>query len=261
MLSIAVFISLAATSSGQEMSEEEVAVIQEEESKNLEFQMQLEEIENDRLDSDRIKEQEAIVEAKAIEIAAKAEAERIAEEERLAEEKRLAEEASAKKVAEKKASQSTQTVAKKSENASAPAVKTATKSSAKAPTSAPAKAPVTNQTSGFNFNGHHFPLGSFSGGGRVPQETNRVYQWTDKPDHFLVERISPAGRVITGVGIGTKVVINGTTYTVTNMERNIPNDAAAVDYLYKHNAAITFQTCETTRGANGKSHVRFWYAR
>lgn len=266
LLSVGVFVSLGATSSGQEMSEQELAVIQEEENKKLGFQMQLEEIENERLDLERIKEQEAIVEAKAVEIAEKAEAERLAEEKRLAEEERLAEEKrlaeeSAKQAAQQKVSQSTQQVAKTTGNTSSPAVKTATKTSSPAPTATPAPAPVVNQTSGFNFNGHHFPLGSFSGGGRVPQETNRVYQWTDKPDHFLVERISPAGRVITGVGIGTKVVINGTSYTVTNMERNIPNNAAAVDYLYKHNAAITFQTCETTMGANGKSHVRFWYAR
>lgn len=77
----------------------------------------------------------------------------------------------------------------------------------------------------------------------------------------MIERVSPAGRLITSVVIGTEAVINETSYTVTNMERNIPNNADAVDYLYKHNATITFQTCEATIGANGKSHVRFWYAR
>lgn len=117
------------------------------------------------------------------------------------------------------------------------------------------------RTDGFNFHGHHFPLANFTGGGKVPQETNNVFQWTDKPDHFLIERISPAGRAIMYVNVGSLVIINGSSYTVTNIERNIPNNEAAVDYLYKHNADITFQTCESTRGPNGRSNVRFWYAR
>lgn len=46
-LAISVFISIGATSSGQEMSVEETAAIQEEKNKKLSFQMKLEEIEKE----------------------------------------------------------------------------------------------------------------------------------------------------------------------------------------------------------------------
>lgn len=262
-----------------EANEQKVEKVQE--KRNLSFQLQLEEIENERIALDMLSEQEAIRVAKAKEIEVKAEADRLAEKERLAEEKELAKEkqlaeeveiaeaekqrlvyeSSVKEKVDKKDTQRTTTTTS-SRKAPTGVTKANPNTVAQVPTSASKESkPIVNQTSGFNFNGHHFPLGSFSGGGRVPQETNRVYQWTDKPDHFLIERISPAGRAITSVDIGTEVVINGSTYTVTNMERDIPNNDAAVAYLYKHNAAITFQTCETNKGANGKSHVRFWYAR
>lgn len=272
ILIISFIVLVGATKSKQEVRSEtnkqEIEFAQEKKNKRLAFQMCLEEIERKRKKLDKQKVQENIVKANVLEIQAKADEKRLAEEPKAkAEEKHSSEENRLKEVEEKKTAQPTN-VAKVSEEKSSTAVTTTTKNvskaSAKESAKEPAKktsTPVVNQTSGFNFNGYHFPLGSFSGGGSVPQETNRVYQWTDKPDHFLIERISPAGRAITSVGIGTKIVINGTTYTVTNMERNIPNNADAVDYLYKHNATITFQTCETTRGANGKSHVRFWYAR
>lgn len=237
--------------------------VEKENTRSAQFQAQLIAMEEERLLADYVKEQEKII--------ARKQKERLAAEQKLIEEERLAEEA---RLATEQNTQTNQVAvvtnsSEQTQPATAKEVQSATQTGANKSTqtsSAPASTPQaptsqSTRTDGFNFNGHHFALGSFTGGGSVPQETNYVYQWTDKPDHFLIERISPAGRVITGVEIGTKVVINGTTYTVTNMERNIPNDEAAVDYLYKHNASITFQTCETTKGANGRSHVRFWYAR
>lgn len=264
-----------------EANREDIQRDQKKENKRLIFQLQLEEIENERIALDMLSEQKAIQVAKAIELETKAEAEKLVEKERLAQEKRLVREEQWAKTLEKEEVENkrlvhdssveeevdkhgTQTNIVTTTSGSIPTItaKPDTNTVAQTPTSTPKENnPVAHQTSGFNFNGHHFPLDSFSGGGKVPQETNKVYQWTDKPDHFLIERLSPAGRAITSVGIGTKIVINGSTYTVTNIEQNIPNNDAAVDYLYKHHATITFQTCETTRGANGKSHVRFWYAK
>lgn len=245
----------------EELTEE--YVVEKENTRRAQFQAQLMTIEEERLLANYVKEQEKML--------ARKQKERLAAEQQLVEEERLAEEA--RLAAEQNTqtnqvavvtntSDQTQPATAKEEQAaphSGANKKTQTSSAPSPTTNAPTS--QSTRTDGFNFNGHHFALGSFTGGGNVPQETNYIYQWTDKPDHFLIERVSPAGRVITGVGIGTEVVINGTTYTVTNMERNIPNDDAAVDYLYKHSASITFQTCETTKGANGRWHLRFWYAR
>lgn len=122
---------------------------------------------------------------------------------------------------------------------------------------APAK---SERTDGFNFKGHHFSLANFSGSGFVPQETNNVYRWTDLPTHYLVEKVSPAGRVIRQVGVGDTVVVDGQSYTVTHIESGIPNDSEAGRKLFKHDAAITIQTCDNTKGPNGKSDVTYWWA-
>lgn len=115
-------------------------------------------------------------------------------------------------------------------------------------------------TDGFNFHGNHFPLKSFSGSGKVPAETPYVFQWTTLNTHYLIERISPAGRVIQNVGIGDTIVVNNQTYTVTHIERNVPNDDNAYSVLTGRDAAITFQTCELGRGSNGRSLLTIWYA-
>ena len=91
--------------------------------------------------------------------------------------------------------------------------------------------PVTqvpvSRTDGFNFKGHHFDLSSFSGLGAVPQWTPYIYQWTDDPSHYLIEKASNAGNAIWSVGIGDQVVINGQTYTVFNQMSNVVNDDSA----------------------------------
>ncbi|MFC4711105.1 hypothetical protein ACWOEJ_09680 [Enterococcus eurekensis] len=88
------------------------------------------------------------------------------------------------------------------------------------------QAPVS-RTDGFNFKGHHFDLSSFSGLGMVPQWTSYIYQWTDDPSHYLIEKASNAGNAIWSVGIGDQVVINGQTYTVFNQMSNVVNDDSA----------------------------------
>lgn len=116
------------------------------------------------------------------------------------------------------------------------------------------------RTDGFNFHGHHFPLSSFSGGGSVPQNTPYIYRWNDLPSHYLIERISPAGRVINSVNVGDKVAVDNQSYTVTHILRNVENDYYAVDNLFKHPSKITFQTCQAARGKNGKALITFWFA-
>lgn len=122
------------------------------------------------------------------------------------------------------------------------------------------KSTTTNQTNGFNFKGHHFSLANFSGSGYVPKETNNVYRWTDRPSHYLIERISPAGRVIRQVGIGDKVIINGESYTVHTIKSGVPNDNNAYNVLTSVSASISFQTCDTTKGPNGNSDLTIWWA-
>ena len=59
-----------------------------------------------------------------------------------------------------------------------------------APTQA-APAPQVD-TSGFNFNGHHYPIAWFSGLGYVPADGN-IYRWSELPNHYLIERAGMAG--------------------------------------------------------------------
>lgn len=116
------------------------------------------------------------------------------------------------------------------------------------------------RTDGFNFNGHHFPLSTFTGAGQVPLHTPYVFQWSNRPSHYLIERVSPAGNVITGVNIGTKITVNGNEYTVTNVERNVKNTDTASLILDKHPSTITFQTCQTNRDSNNRAYLTIWYA-
>lgn len=122
------------------------------------------------------------------------------------------------------------------------------------PTPAPAPAP---RTDGFNFKGYHFDLSSFSGVGSVPQWTPYVYQWTDDPSHYLFEKASSAGGAVWNIGVGDTVVINGQTYTVFNVMRNVPNNDSAYGVLKSQGATVTWQTCEL---ASANSDLAIWFA-
>lgn len=126
--------------------------------------------------------------------------------------------------------------------------------------SAPAVAPVQNRTDGFNFRGHHFPLSTFSGSGAVPLETPYVYQWTDYPKHYLVERVSPPGRVIQQLQVGDTVTINGSVYTVHHIARGVDPDVDAHGAIFNSTSAISIQTCELGKGINGKSLLTLFFA-
>lgn len=113
------------------------------------------------------------------------------------------------------------------------------------------------RTDGFNFNGQHFELSSFSGLGRVPQWTPYIYQWVDDPSHYLIEKASDAGNAIWSIGIGDQVTINGQTYTVFNMMSNVTNDDYAYGILKSQGATVTWQTCDFS---DPNSTLTIWFA-
>lgn len=124
--------------------------------------------------------------------------------------------------------------------------KTPTESTPTPEPAAPAPAPTPARTDGFNFNGYHFGLGSFSGSGVVPADS-LVYQWADFPRHYLFERAGAAGMPVWELGIGSQVVVNGRTYTVYNMASGVSRDAGLgfLESGYRDAGAISWQTCES----------------
>ena len=114
-------------------------------------------------------------------------------------------------------------------------------------------------TSGFNFNGHHYPIAWFSGSGYVPADGN-IYRWSEMPNHYLIERAGMAGGTIRELGVGSKITIDGQTYTVFKVLSGIANDENAFNLLTSQGAAITFQSCDATYGANGLANLTIWFA-
>lgn len=121
-------------------------------------------------------------------------------------------------------------------------------------------APVSQaRTDGFNFNGYHFGLQWFSGSGLVPADSY-VYRWTIDPSHYLIEMMGVAGGVIRQLGVGSQVTIDGQNYTIFRVDSGIANDDYAYYNMKDVGAAITLQTCDIQKGANGKHNLTIWYA-
>lgn len=80
------------------------------------------------------------------------------------------------------------------------------------------------RTDGFNFKGNHFDVQSFSGLGAVPQWTPYIYQWSEDPSHYLVEKASSAGSAIWQLGVSDTIQLDGQTYTIFHVMRHVPND-------------------------------------
>lgn len=114
-------------------------------------------------------------------------------------------------------------------------------------------------TSGFNFNGHHYPIAWFSGSGYVPADGN-IYRWSEMPNHYLIERAGMAGGTIRELGVGSKITIDGQTYTVFKVLSGVANDENAFNLLTSQGAAVTFQSCDATYGANGLANLTIWFA-
>lgn len=193
-------------------------------------------------------------------------------EEKKAEEDRLAAEKQAKAKAEEKLKQEEN--AKKAEleqeqqriseqNQSQPTAKTnanqniTTNSVEAAPTKESPVQPIA-RTDGFNFNGNHYDIGSFSGTGQVPA-SSLVYQWADYTSHLhiLVERLSVPGGTIRQLTIGSKLTINGNTYTIFNERNGVVNNSDAYASLSNGNPAVTIQVCDS---ADPHSTLTIWYA-
>lgn len=133
--------------------------------------------------------------------------------------------------------------------------------SAPAQQSTPAQTTPAPQvdTSGFNFNDHHYPIAWFSGSGYVPADGN-IYRWSEMPNHYLIERAGMAGGTIRELGVGSKITIDGQTYTVFKVLSGVANDENAFNLLTSQGAAITFQSCDATYGANGLANLTIWFA-
>lgn len=184
--------------------------------------------------------------------------------------------AEVKKPAPKKASVKKETPKQKAEvKKSVPAPKAQPKS-VPAPKATPApkpqyKAPAPKpqprpqykapkpRTDGFNMFGRHFGLATFYGTGMVPANNN-VYEWAGHPGYYLVERTGNAGPVVTSLGYGSTVVVNGRTYRVSEIMYNVPNDSRgagrALNLRARHN--IVIQTCNGNIGASGRSDLTIW---
>ncbi|CAI3456312.1 hypothetical protein [Enterococcus cecorum] len=133
--------------------------------------------------------------------------------------------------------------------------------SAPAQQSTPAQTTPAPQvdTSGFNFNDHHYPIAWFSGSGYVPADGN-IYRWSEMPNHYLIERAGMAGGTIRELGVGSKITIDGQTYTVFKVLSGVANDENAFNLLTSQGAAVTFQSCDATYGANGLANLTIWFA-
>ena len=114
------------------------------------------------------------------------------------------------------------------------------------------------RTDGFNFKGNHFDVQSFSGLGAVPQWTPYIYQWSEDPSHYLVEKASSAGSAIWQLGVGDTIQLDGQRYTIFHVMRHVPNDDSAYPTLKSQGATVTWQTCES---ASANSDLAIWFAR
>lgn len=119
------------------------------------------------------------------------------------------------------------------------------------------------RTDGFNFNGHHYDIGTFSGTGHVPA-SSLVYQWADYTAHLhiLVERFSIPGGKIRELAVGSKLTINGHTYTIFNERNGVANNSDAYASLSNGNPAVTIQVCDPNPNPSPNSHstLTIWYA-
>lgn len=203
-----------------------------------------------KVEAERLAKKKA-EEEEAARLAAEKETARLAEETRLAEEARLAEEERLAVIEEEEiVYQATQVVQEEVAYSDTPEADVYEE---------PVQEVAPARTDGFNFNGYHYDIASFSGSGFVPQWTPYIYQWTSKPNHYLVEMLSDAGSAIRSLGMGGVVVLNGQSYIVTNMISGLENDLNTADLVFDSSSSITIQTCDPAIGSNGKNLLTLWF--
>ena len=101
-------------------------------------------------------------------------------------------------------------------------------------------------SSGFNYSGYHYEIGHFTGFDYLPVWTNIVYQWTNFPNHYLIENQSYPGQTIFGLDIGSSVIIDGTEFHVYDILYNQPNDQLALENVIYSGASASIQVCAST---------------
>lgn len=112
-------------------------------------------------------------------------------------------------------------------------------------------------TSGFNVNGHHFDIGSFSGTGLVPSD--KVYQWSSLGGWYLIDINSVAAGYAGSLGVGSAVTVNGRTYHVTHVLYNQPNNSTTLGTVQSMlgSNAIGWQICNSE---GHMSNLNLWFA-
>jgi hypothetical protein len=112
-------------------------------------------------------------------------------------------------------------------------------------------------TSGFNVNGHHFDIGSFSGTGLVPSD--KVYQWSSLNGWYLIDINSVAAGYASSLGVGSAVTVNGRTYHVTHVLYNQPNNSTTLSTVQSMlgSNAIGWQICNSE---GHMSNLNLWFA-
>lgn len=115
----------------------------------------------------------------------------------------------------------------------------------------------TQTNSGFNVNGHHFDIGSFSGTGLVPSD--KVYQWSSLGGWYLIDINSVAAGYAGSLGVGSAVTVNGRTYHVTHVLYNQPNNSATLGTVQSMlgSNAIGWQICNSE---GHMSNLNLWFA-
>lgn len=139
-----------------------------------------------------------------------------------------------------------------------PAQHATTVATSKKPTTNTATASAPAQTtSGFNVNGHHFDIGSFSGTGLVPSD--KVYQWTSLGHWYLIDINSVAAGYAGSLSVGSAVTVNGRTYHVTHVLYNQPNNSATLGTVRSMlgSNAIGWQICNSE---GHMSNLNLWFA-
>ncbi|MGX6962169.1 hypothetical protein [Vagococcus xieshaowenii] len=119
---------------------------------------------------------------------------------------------------------------------------------------------VAPRTDGINFNGYHFDIGWFggSGGSHVPTWTPYIYRWSELPNLYLAEKQSDVGNAVWSLQIGSKIVVDGQTYTVYKYSNGVNNqNGESYNLTVSQGAPITIVTCETN---NEWSLQSMWFA-
>ena len=89
---------------------------------------------------------------------------------------------------------------------------------------------------------------------------NNIYKWTDwYATHYLIELAGNAGKTIWGVNVGSKITVNGKTYTVQGRKGKINRVKDGTDFLVSVSTpgGITFQSCDP----GPEDTVTIWWAK